>query len=176
MDHRSLPQSWSLPWFCELMYSGVLLCLKAWQCSHALRRVLRFAGRWLSIEAPTPEDKIACLTEIAQEHGVDWAPDGAAGPPGAKAYLSGDRTSYSDPLTPPSGGWGGNSGGCLLHPCCATKRHLLSAAPSYRRLILPARSGVVGSEEAELMHAATVPPCKHSNTAKDFCVLLRPCS
>jgi predicted DCC family thiol-disulfide oxidoreductase YuxK len=67
--------------------------------------------RWLSIEAPTPEDKIACLTEIAQEHGIDWAPDGAAGPPGAKAYLSGDRTSYSDPLTPPSGGWGGNSGG-----------------------------------------------------------------
>jgi hypothetical protein len=85
----------------------LLECLVASACAEACSLMRR---RWLSIEAPTPEDKIACLTEIAQEHGVDWAPDGAAGPPGAKAYLSGDRTSYSDPLTPPSGGWGGNSG------------------------------------------------------------------
>ncbi len=34
--------------------------------------------------------------------------------PPTRAYLAGSRTSYSDPLTPPSGGWGGAPGGGLL--------------------------------------------------------------
>lgn len=69
----------------------------------------RCGRRWLSIEAPSPEDKLACLAEIAQEHGVDWTPDAPQGA-SVRPYLAGDRTTYSDPLTPPVGGWGGNSG------------------------------------------------------------------
>ena len=35
-------------------------------------------ARCLAIDAPAAEDKLACLSEIAQEHGVEWDAAGAA--------------------------------------------------------------------------------------------------
>jgi hypothetical protein len=34
--------------------------------------------RCLAIDAPAAEDKLACLSEIAQENGVEWDAAGAA--------------------------------------------------------------------------------------------------
>ena len=77
--------------------------------------------RCLDIGAPAPEDKLACLSEIAQEHGVEWNVAAAASEmlPARRTLLNG--TSYSQPLPPrphypgpPAGGGGsshGNGGG-----------------------------------------------------------------
>lgn len=75
--------------------------------------------RCLDIGAPAPEDKLACLSEIAQEHGVEWDVAAAATEmlPARRALLGG--TSYSQPLPPgpqhpgppPAGGGDGGFGG-----------------------------------------------------------------
>mmetsp|Transcript_2098 Transcript_2098/g.6245 ORF Transcript_2098/g.6245 Transcript_2098/m.6245 type:complete len:570 (+) Transcript_2098:163-1872(+) len=43
--------------------------------------------RWLSIDPPTPQDKIACLKEIAAEHEVPW--DSEEAHQGTRSYLGG---------------------------------------------------------------------------------------
>ncbi|EIE21511.1 DUF292-domain-containing protein [Coccomyxa subellipsoidea C-169] len=58
--------------------------------------------RCLSIEAPAPEDKLATLSDIAQEYGVEWDAHTAA-----KDMLP----SGPPPPPNPSGAWGAGAGG-----------------------------------------------------------------
>lgn len=71
------------------------------------------AHRCLSIEAPAPEDKLATLSEIAQEYGVEWDAHRAARdmlpavvPPG-----EGVPAAPGFPPSNPSGAWGAGAGG-----------------------------------------------------------------
>ncbi len=59
-------------------------------------------ARCLSIEAPAPEDKLATLSDIAQEYGVEWDAHTAA-----KDMLP----SGPPPPPNPSGAWGAGAGG-----------------------------------------------------------------
>ena len=77
---------------------------------------LSLLGRCLSIEAPPPEEKLATLSDIAQEYGVEWDAHGAAsemlppgGPPGfADGHGSpGGPGQWGGPAGPGGGGGGG---------------------------------------------------------------------
>ncbi|CAK0784450.1 hypothetical protein CVIRNUC_007654 [Coccomyxa viridis] len=64
--------------------------------------------RCLSIEAPPPEEKLATLSDIAQEYGVEWDAHGAASemlPPGAHPGFADGPGSHGGP-----GQWGGPAG------------------------------------------------------------------
>jgi len=65
--------------------------------------------RCLSIEAPPPEEKLATLSDIAQEHGVEWDAHGAA----------------SDML--PSGAPSGYGQACLHMPCHSQAMHIMTS-------------------------------------------------
>lgn len=75
-------------------------------------------SRCLSIEAPPPEQKLETLSDIAQEHGIEWDAAGAASemlPSGAPQGFGQGGPGGQD--GPPPGQWGGpgprggNSGG-----------------------------------------------------------------
>ena len=68
------------------------------------------ASRCLSIEAPPPEEKLATLSDIAQEHSVEWDAAGAASEilPSAAPPGFGQGGPGQDG---PPGQWGGPRGG-----------------------------------------------------------------
>lgn len=63
--------------------------------------------RCLSIEAPPPEDKLATLSDIAQEYGVEWDAHTAA----RDMLPSGPPPGIPPPPGNPSGAWGAGAGG-----------------------------------------------------------------
>ena len=85
-------------------------------CSHALNGALTLIWRLkakcfcrcLSIEAPPPEEKLATLSDIAQEYSVEWDAHGAASemlPPGAHPGFGDGPGTAGGP-----GQWGGPAG------------------------------------------------------------------
>ena len=84
-------------------------------CFRELSDILCSLSRCLSIEAPPPEEKLATLSDIAQEYGVEWDAHGAASdmlPSGAAphGYQAGHGGPPGEQWGGPPGG-GGNSGG-----------------------------------------------------------------
>ncbi len=74
--------------------------------------LLLLAGiRCLSIEAPAPEDKLATLSDIAQEYGVEWDAHKAANDMLPSGPPPGTPPPPSIPPGNPSGAWGAGAGG-----------------------------------------------------------------
>ncbi|BDA44735.1 probable IST1 homolog at N-terminal half [Coccomyxa sp. Obi] len=67
--------------------------------------------RCLSIEAPAPEDKLATLSDIAQEYGVEWDAHKAASDMLPSGPPPGTPPPPSIPPGNPSGAWGAGAGG-----------------------------------------------------------------
>jgi uncharacterized membrane protein YgcG len=85
--------------------AGDLLCRK-WHVNEDLIKCL-------AVAAPDPEDKLACLSDIAQEHGVDWDANAAAQEmlPGSRSPASFDaRFGPGSGSGTPSYGGGGAGG------------------------------------------------------------------
>ena len=105
----------------------VRVLLEFWGCGHSakLTASLDVACRCLAVDAPSPEEKLTWLSDIAQEHGVEWDAHAAAlemlpaekqggyGPPGGPSFSAGGPGFGPGPTsggTGPGGSGPGSSG------------------------------------------------------------------
>ena len=100
------------------------------QASHC-RISSQSSSRCLAIDAPAAEDKLACLSEITQEHGVEWDAAGAAADmlPSVRQlfpWKTSVKAAVADAATPTL------SSGCLHYAVlsCHCSNRALQSSPS----------------------------------------------
>lgn len=112
-----------------LRYLAILPSLLAYGGMQDTKLVWGF--RCLAIDAPAPEDKLATLSDIAQEYGVEWDTHRAAadmlpsGPPSGPSPPMFPQGGPGVPPGPYGGGGGGGQGGDTRFPGVAFHTALL---------------------------------------------------